>query len=117
LGLNGEYSVINYSTNFVFFDRQEGSEYDGRKEINYSLSSEITDTWRTGFSAVRDLSANGGQRSMRLNLIYEDECLVFDASLSRNFYLDREIRPTDAIIFRIVFKTLGEVATSVDAGI
>jgi len=117
LGLNGKYSVINYSTNFVFFDRQEGSEYDGRKEINYSLGSEITDTWRTGFSAVRDLSANGGQRSMRLNLIYEDECLVFDASLSRNFYLDREIRPTDAIIFRIVFKTLGEVATSVDAGI
>ena len=113
LGLSGAYSIFSYSTDFVFFDRQEGSEYQGRKEISYTFGSELTKDWRTRFSGVRDLSQNGGQRSMQLNLVYEDECLTFDTALSRTFYLDREVRPTDAIMFRIVFKTLGEVTTDV----
>lgn len=116
LGISGNYSVLNYSADYVFFDRQEGSEYNGRKEISYSLGSKLSETWRTNFSGVRDLSASGGQRSARLSFVYEDECLTFDTALSRTFYLDREVRPTDAIMFRVVFKTLGEVTSDVIAG-
>ena len=52
---------------------------------------------------------------MNLGAIYEDECFQFDTTLSRTFYLDREIKPTDAILFRLVFKTLGEVTSDVTA--
>lgn len=115
-GLSGSYSVIDYSTNYVFFDRQEGSEYDGRKEISYTIGGDIDENWRTALSGVRDLSNGGGQRSTRLSLVYDDECLTFDTAISRTFYQDRDIKPTDAVIFRVVFKTLGEAATSVAAG-
>jgi len=113
IGLNGKYSVVNYSTDYVFFDKQEGSEFDGRKELSFAVGSELTQYWRTKFSGVRDMSNNGGQRSMVLGVVYEDECLTFDTTLSRTFYLDREVRPTDAVMFRIVFKTLGEVRSDV----
>lgn len=115
LGVSGTYSGFNYSANYVFFDRQEGSEYDGRKEISYTLGNKLSDNWRTNFSGVRDLSSTGGQRSTRLSFTYDDECLTFDTAISRTFYLDREVKPSDSIIFRVVFKTLGEVATSVAA--
>jgi len=115
IGLNGKYSIIDYSADYVFFDKQQGSEFDGRKELSFTLGSEITEFWRTKFNGVRDMSDNGGQRSMALSLVYEDECLTFDTTLGRTFYLDREVRPTDAVMFRIVFKTLGEVRSDVTA--
>jgi len=115
IALNGKYSVVNYSADYVFFDKQQGSEFDGRKELSFTFGSEITEFWRTKLSGVRDMSNNGGQRSMALSLVYEDECLTFDTTLGRTFYLDREVRPTDAIMFRIVFKTLGEVRSDVTA--
>lgn len=117
LGANGTYSFLSYSTGYVFFDRQDGSEHPGRKELRYTLGSTITDNWSGSFSSVRDLSATGGPRSMKLNFIYDDECLTFDASFNRTFYQDREIRPTDSVLFRIVFKTLGEVTADVLSGI
>ena len=113
LEFSGNYSILDYNANYVFFDRQEGSEHEGREELSYSLGSDITEYWRTKFSGVTDLSDDGGQRSLRLGFVYEDECLTFDTSISRTFYLDRELRPTDAILFRVYFKNLGEVTTDV----
>lgn len=115
VAVSGSTFDIDYSANYVFFDRQEGSEFSGRKEISYSIGGDLTDTWRTRFSGVRDLSENGGQRSTGLNFIYEDECLEFSTEISRTFYQDRDLRPTDAIMFRVLFKTLGEVSSGVDA--
>ncbi|MBD3661022.1 MAG: LPS-assembly protein LptD, partial [Arenibacter algicola] len=113
LGISGNSGVFSYNADYVFFSRQQGSEFDGRKEISYNFGAKMSEFWRTNFSGVRDLSDDGGQRSMRLGFVYEDECFQFDTALSRTFYQDREIKPTDAIMFRLVFKTLGEVATDV----
>ena len=52
-------------------------------------------------------------RSAGLGLTYEDECLVFSTNLTRTFFEDRDLKPTDAILFSVTFKTLGEVATEV----
>jgi len=113
VGVSGHAGWFNYGSNFLFFDRQQDSEFDGRKELSYNFGAQVTDTWSTNFSGVRDLTENGGQRSMSLGLAYDDECFTFDTALSRNFYLDREIKPTDSIMFTLVFKTLGEVTTDV----
>jgi len=113
VGVSGQAGWFNYGSNFLFFDRQQDSEFDGRKELSYNFGAQVTDTWSTNFSGVRDLTENGGQRSMRLGLAYDDECFTFNTALSRNFYLDREIKPTDSIMFTLVFKTLGEVTTDV----
>ncbi len=115
VAVNGSLSVIDYSADYVFFDHQEGSEFSGRKEISYTFGGKLTDTWRTRLSGVRDLADGGGQHSSGLSFIYEDECLEFDTTISRTFYQDRELRPTDAIMFRVVLKTLGEVRSDVNA--
>lgn len=115
VGLAGTAGWFKYGADYVYFARQQDSEYAGRKELNYSLGATVTDFWSTKFSGVRDMSQTGGQRSMRLGLVYEDECFLFDTSLSRTFYQDRDVQPTDAILFRLVFKTLGEVTSDVVA--
>lgn len=114
VAIDGKAYGVDFSTNYVFFDRQEDSEFSGRKEISYAFGGKLTDTWRTRFSGVRDLTENGGQRSTGLSFIYEDECLEFNTTLSRTFYQDRDLRPTDSIMFRVLFKTLGEVTSSVN---
>jgi len=115
VGLRGSYSTFTYKSDYVFFDRQEGSEFSGRKELSYAFANQFSEFWRGKFSGVRDMSNDGGQLSSSLGLVYENECLLFDTTLSRTYYRDRELRPTDAIMFRLVFKTLGEVRSGISA--
>lgn len=115
VGFLGKAGWLRYGSDFLFFDRQQNGEFNGRKELSYLLGAQVTDTWSTNISGVRDLTTDGGQRSMRLGAVYDDECFTFNTAISRNFYLDREIKPTDSIMFYLVFKTLGEVTTDVSA--
>ncbi len=113
VSMDGKIEGFSYDANYVLFDHQKDSEFDGRQELTYDFSQEITKFWTTSITGVRDMSDHGGQRSMGLGLVYEDECIIFDSTLSRSFYQDREIEPTDQIMFRVVFKTLGEVRTDI----
>lgn len=107
--------LLNLSANYVFFDRYENSAYPGREEMAVAVGSQLTRYWRGRMSSVRDLSAEGGQRLVALGLVYEDECLEFSSDLSRSFYLDRELKPSDTIMFRLSFKTLGDVSSGVNS--
>lgn len=103
--------AFRLNTNYVFFDRQQDSEFAGREEISGSLTSQFTDTWRGNIRATRDLVDND-LRSMTLNLTYEDECLLFSTVLNRTFFQNQELHPENSIVFRIMFKTLGEISPS-----
>ncbi|MEG3618943.1 LPS assembly protein LptD [Magnetovibrio sp. PR-2] len=116
IGLNGQVSGFNYDVNYSMFDRHDDSEFSGRQEISYNLTQELSEFWKGRLAGVRDLTDDGGPRSNTLGFTYEDECLTFDTTLQRTYYQDREIKPTDSIMFRVVFKTLGEVRTDVSPG-
>ncbi len=103
--------ALSMSTNYIFFDRQEGSEFSGREEVSLGISSQLTRYWRAHFSGVRDLEGDGEMRSLGIGLTYENECCTFTSRLTRTFFQDRDLEPTDAIIFQVLFKTLGEVAS------
>jgi len=113
ISLGAGVPALRLITNYVYFDRQEGSEFAGREEISGSLSSQFTETWRSSLGATRDL-AEQDLRSMSLNLTYEDECLIFSSSLNRTFFQNQELHPENSIIFRIMFKTLGEFSPDVN---
>lgn len=100
--------AFKVNANYVFLDQQTESEFAGREELNYSISSTINRFWRAGFSGVRDMAANEF-RTAGLSLVYEDECVTFTTNATRTFFEDRDIEPTDSITFRILLKTLGEV--------
>lgn len=107
-------AALRLSWNYVFFDRQQGSEFAGREEISMSVRSQLSRHWSAKFSGVRDLADGGGMRSLGLDLTYEDECVVFSVDLRRTFFVDRDVEPTDAILFRVTLKTLGEVGTGIE---
>jgi len=104
--------AFRFSTRYAYFDRQEGSEFPGRKEITPSVSSQFGRFWRGNLSLIRDL-AEKEYRTMNMNLVYEDECLLFSAGFTRTFFQNRDLHPENALMFRILFKTLGEVTPNV----
>ena len=101
--------ALKLNARYAYFDRQEGSEFAAREEITGSLSSQVTDTWRSSLSASKDL-AEGDTRSMNLNLTYEDECFLFSTNVNRTFFQNQDLQPENSMVFRLLFKTLGEVS-------
>ena len=104
---------LKLALGYLFIDRQLGGEFAGREEVRYAVNGRMSRYWRAGVNAVHDLSEDAGLRALGLQLTYEDECLIFVTSLGRTFFEDRDLKPTDSILFRLTFKTLGEVETSV----
>ena len=51
-------------------------------------------------------------RTAGFNLTYENECMIFRTDVTRTFFEDRDLKPTDAINFRLVLKTIGEAQTA-----
>ena len=105
--------ALNFQGNYSFFGSQKGSEFAGREELSLSLKSQLTRYWRGSLSSLTDLDRDGGLRSIRMNLTYEDECFQFSTDISRTFFEDRDLKPTDSIFFRVLFKTLGEVKSGI----
>lgn len=104
--------ALRLSTGYIFLDRQQDSEFTtSREEVRSAIHAQLSRHWRAQTSIIYDAEANES-RSYDLSLIYEDECLVFDTKLSRTFYEDRDLVPSDSIMFRVMFKTLGEFTTS-----
>jgi len=97
--IQGSYSLL---------EPQEESEFSGREELNLNASTIIDRFWRANLSAVRDLKSSE-MRSLVLSAVYENECVVFDTRVTRTFFEDRDLKPTDAITFHLVLKTIGEV--------
>lgn len=100
--------ALQLSTQYLFIDNQQSSEFDGREEITGTLKSQLNKYWSTSASARHDL-VDSEFRSFGLNFVYEDECVKFTTTATRSFYEDRDLRPSDTIYFTLVLKTLGEV--------
>jgi len=103
--------ALKVSTNYVFFDSQDDSEFSGREEISGNINAKLNRLWRSSFAGRYDLEGDGELRSLALGLTYECECFTFSTTLTRQFYEDRDLRPNDTILFKLTFKTLGDVQT------
>lgn len=104
--------ALSVNANYIFIDKQQGSEFAGREEINGSVNSQINRNWRTFVNARNDLAASD-LRSLGLGVVYEDECVKFTTQITRSFFEDRDLKPSDAITFTLVLKTLGEVHSGI----
>jgi len=107
------------NVNYLSIDQQNLNDivdpedaFRDREEITLGFSSQATERWRFGADTRRDLTTGGGSLRHGAFLNYEDECFLFQVDYSRTFTQDRDVRPSDTILFRVVFKTLGEVETS-----
>lgn len=106
--------ALRFTASYIYFrDNSLLNEFGDREQISLGLSSQVTKNWSTRFGHVRNLSGiDEGPLSYALGITYEDECFLFDASAARSYAVDRDFIPKNTFLFRVVFKTLGEVSTS-----
>lgn len=103
--------AFNVSGSYIFFDNGTSTQFGAREEIAAGVTGRFTRYWRGGFSARHDIEESD-LRSISAALVYEDECFIFDTIVRRDYYRDRDLEPSDAIIFRLSFKTLGDIHSS-----
>jgi LPS-assembly protein len=108
----GSAAKLRLDLSYFFIDAEPGSTFADREEIYASLQGGLTQHWSAFAFTRNDLTDNGGFLGVGGGLRYVDECLIFQASLSRRFTYDRDVVPATTILFQFVFKNLGEFQTS-----
>lgn len=82
------------------------------EQVSYGFSSQLTETWSVVGNVSREAGRKGGKLSQGAGVKYEDECFIFETTATKNFYIDRDIKPGTTVMFRFAFKTLGEFSFS-----
>ncbi len=100
--------ALRATTNYVFFESQPNSEFGGRDELSGSIKSQLNRLWRSSLSGRYNLQDEGNLQAIALNATFECECFTFSTTLKRDFFVDRDLKPSDTILFQLTFKTLGE---------
>lgn len=82
-----------------------------RREVTGGISAQLGPYWRLGAAGRYDVE-NSKPVSAGLNLVYEDECLVFTTSYTRDWAENtnrQSYYPSgETLLFRIGFKTIGD---------
>lgn len=102
--------VLNVSGSYVFFKQESFEDVGKREEINTTLNAQLGRYWRSRVFGKRDLRT-GVNRILGVGLIYEDECLEFGVEFSHRDFNDKDIEESNAVFFRVAFKTLGKFET------
>ncbi|MFN4281480.1 MAG: LPS-assembly protein LptD [Alphaproteobacteria bacterium] len=108
----GSANKLRLDLSYFFIDAERGNAFGDREEIYASLQGALTQHWSAFAFTRNDLTDNGGFLGLGGGLRYIDECLIFQASLSRRFTYDRDVVPSTTLLFQFVFKNLGEFQTS-----
>lgn len=106
--------ALRLTGDYVLLDSADaaGTElFRRREQVQATISSQLTDHWRVYGAHRRDLAADE-PLEYRFGIGYVDECFIFDASYTRSYTDDREVEDSEKILFRLVFRNLGEVQTS-----
>lgn len=83
--------------------------FSDREEIKLVASSRISRYWSLFGGTTWDLEGQEEARSWYSGALYDDECFTFRATVSQEYTEDRDYEGGFEAMFRIVFKTLGEV--------
>jgi LPS-assembly protein len=101
MGVTGNYFFVEQGT--------AASNSERREELRLSIYSRINRFWSASLGTHRDLTDNGGSLAHTLNARYEDECFAFETTAQRSFTRDADIEPESRILFRFIFRHLGQV--------
>jgi len=84
----------------------EEADLPPREEMTLRGIVRLTDHWSTFASTRRDL-LEGQPLQTSVGVTYRDDCTLFNVSFRRSFFRDRDIQPSDTLLFNVVFKGLG----------
>ena len=103
--------ILNFNLNYSFFDEGSGSgEFTDREEITYGLSSRLSKAWSINASTTRDLKLSN-TLNQRFGINYHCDCFTMNLSFERTFTEDRDVKPSDTVFLKLIFKNLGSLYT------
>ena len=105
--------AFQISGDYIYVDNGTGAGSSSkREEFKTAVISQISQFWSIRASTHRDLTKDGGSLSHSASLRYTDECITFNMIGRRSFFRDADVRPSTSLLFRIIFKNLGQVSTN-----
>lgn len=99
--------------NYLFLDEDDGTgQFGEREELVMRFKARLGRYWEAGGHIRENLANNGDTINESLYATYEDECITFRVTGKRSFTQDRDLRPTDTLMFQVIFKYLGEFSSA-----
>jgi len=97
---------------YLFTDRnaQPQTYTTDVEQVGARITTRITENWSFQAENLRALGEDSGDLRWAANLIYSDECIVAGVFFVRRLIGDRDNPPDSAVLFRVVFRNLGEIA-------
>jgi LPS-assembly protein len=108
-------SALKFGIDYIFFESQGDTDFTGREEISGNISAKLNRFWYTSVASRYNFEGDGDLRNLGINLIYDCECFTVTTSFNRQFYKDRDVRPSDSILVKFNFKTLGDIQTGLNS--
>ncbi len=103
---------LNLALSYVFVDRlTQPSLTNSVEQLGAIVNARFTPNWRGQARYLTSLADDSGTLLWGGSLIYEDECLLVGADLTRRYIGNRDNPPDTAIVMRVVFRNLGEIKT------
>lgn len=84
-------------------------QFGDREEISLGASSRLSRYWTLIGGTTWDLADKEEPISWYSGATYDDECFTFRATLAREYTEDRDYEGGFEAMFRVVFKSLGEI--------
>lgn len=111
LTLGGGLPVATFYANYLQAagDTTIDAQFPDREEIAFSASSRLSRYWTVLGGATWDLEGEEEARSWFTGAVYNDECFTLQATMSQDLTQDRDYEGGFQAMFRVVFKTLGEI--------
>jgi LPS-assembly protein len=106
--------ALQFGATYTFIEEAAGSEFPDREEISLSLASQLTQRWFAAAGTRHNLADNGGALNHSARIVYADDCFGIQADYVRTFTEDRDVRPSQTILFRVFLKTLGAIQTRME---
>ncbi len=104
-------SLLRFNLNYNFFDEGSGSgEFTDREEITYGFSSQFSKAWSINASSTRDLQLSS-TLNQKFGLNFHCDCFTMNLNFERTFTEDRDVKPSDTVFLKLIFKNLGTLYT------
>ncbi len=103
--------ILRLTTDYAFLPKlsEDTSDRAGR-QIKYTLSSQFLPEWGVFASVTRQLGGSSGELAHEAGITYQDECFTAQTTITKTFFVDRDVKPGLTFMFRLVFKNLGEIS-------
>lgn len=109
LGASVGADILRVYASYIYLQPNNNSYYttSDRKELYFSVKSNVTKNWSVSFYDRIDLTDNGGQLENGGQVAYEDECLQLAFVAEKHFYDDPSLDNDYEFGITFFFKTLG----------